>query len=93
MRGECLAHQPFGGCQSAGYRPIGLGHGQQLGAIEQAGLQLANGLQAGIRVFRDSGDNWVGTRPVWNEHTYHVTNVREDLSIPTVEIANTQMSA
>jgi len=48
------------------------------------------GLQAGIRVFRDSGDNWVGTRPVWNEHTYHVTNVREDLSIPSAEIANWQ---
>jgi hypothetical protein len=46
------------------------------------------GLQAGIRVFRDATDNWVGTRPVWNEHTYHVTNVGYDLSIPRHEIAN-----
>jgi hypothetical protein len=46
------------------------------------------GLQAGIRVFRDEADNWVGTRPVWNEHTYHVTNVREDLRIPAMELPN-----
>jgi hypothetical protein len=46
------------------------------------------GLRAGIRVFRDAADNWVGTRPVWNEHSYHVTNVRETLGIPTHEIVN-----
>ncbi len=46
------------------------------------------GLQAGIRVFRDAADNWVGTRPVWNQHTYHITNVRRDLSIPTAEQPN-----
>lgn len=46
------------------------------------------GLQAGIRVFRDAADNWVGTRPVWNEHTYHVTNVYQDLRIPAAEVPN-----
>jgi len=30
---------------------------------------------AGIEVFKDSLDNWVSTRPVWNQHTYHITNV------------------
>jgi hypothetical protein len=29
----------------------------------------------GITVFRDSAESWVGTRPLWNQHTYHVTNV------------------
>ncbi len=29
---------------------------------------------AGIEVFKDSLDNWVSTRPVWNQHTYHITN-------------------
>jgi hypothetical protein len=29
----------------------------------------------GIRVLRDSARTWVGTRPIWNQHTYHVTNV------------------
>ncbi len=46
------------------------------------------GYQAGIRVFRDTADNWVGTRPVWNQHTYHITNVRQDLRIPSAELPN-----
>ncbi len=29
----------------------------------------------GVRVFRDHARSWVGTRPLWNQHTYHVTNV------------------
>ena len=42
--------------------------------------------QRGLRVFGD--DQWVRTRPVWNQHAYHVTNVEEDGTIPTVETAN-----
>ncbi|MBI4700976.1 MAG: VCBS repeat-containing protein [Deltaproteobacteria bacterium] len=30
---------------------------------------------SGVRVYRDAKDNWVATRPIWNEHSYHVTNV------------------
>jgi hypothetical protein len=30
---------------------------------------------AGIEVFKDSLDNWVSTRPIWNQHTYHITNI------------------
>ena len=29
----------------------------------------------GLRVYEDSANGWVGTRTLWNEHTYHVTNV------------------
>ncbi len=29
----------------------------------------------GIVVFRDAANSWVGTRPVWNQHSYSVTNV------------------
>jgi hypothetical protein len=43
---------------------------------------------AGIEVFEDRLDNWVGTRPIWNQHTYHVTNVGIDGSIPAVEPPN-----
>jgi len=32
----------------------------------------------GITVFRDSANAWVGTRALWNEHTYHVTNVCDE---------------
>lgn len=43
---------------------------------------------AGIEVFEDRLDNWVGTLPIWNQHTYHVTNVGPDGSIPPVEPPN-----
>lgn len=43
---------------------------------------------AGIEVFEDRLDNWVGTRPIWNQHTYHVSNVAIDGTIPVVEPAN-----
>lgn len=43
---------------------------------------------SGIRVFGDKNGNWVRTRRVWNQHTYHVTNVNEDGSIPAVESPN-----
>ena len=36
----------------------------------------------GIRVFGDSGDRWVRSRMVWNQHAYHVTNVADDGTIP-----------
>lgn len=38
-----------------------------------------------VQVFRDVQDRWVRTRRVWNQHTYHVTNVSEDGSIPIHE--------
>jgi hypothetical protein len=44
--------------------------------------------QAGVRIFGDSGGNWVRSRRVWNEHAYHITNVGEDGSIPAVELPN-----
>ena len=30
---------------------------------------------SGVRAFRDGNDNWVATRALWNQHSYHVTNV------------------
>jgi len=40
---------------------------------------------AGIEVWRDKLDNWVATRPVWNQHAYHITNVGLLGEIPTNE--------
>jgi hypothetical protein len=45
------------------------------------GPQTAPGLQ----VIRDVEDRWIPARRIWNQHTYHVTNVREDGTIPMVE--------
>jgi hypothetical protein len=44
--------------------------------------------QSGIRVFGSKNGSWVRTRRVWNQHTYHITNIQEDGTVPAVEPAN-----
>src|SRR5690606_35898771 len=39
-----------------------------------------------VQVIRDARDRWVPARRIWNQHTYHVTNVREDATIPAEEL-------
>ena len=46
------------------------------------------GTQRGIFVYGDSLDQWVATRKIWNQHTYHITNVNDDGSIPAIEANN-----
>ena len=46
-----------------------------LGSTQEVGY-------GGIHVFGNPG-NWSPARPVWNQYMYHVTNVNEDLTIPT----------
>jgi hypothetical protein len=38
-----------------------------------------------LQVIRDVDDRWIQARRIWNQHTYHVTNVREDGTIPQFE--------
>lgn len=38
-----------------------------------------------IEAFRDRDRNWVASRPIWNEHAYHVTNVSDTGGIPREE--------
>ncbi len=38
-----------------------------------------------VQVIRDVQDRWIQARRIWNQHTYHVTNVREDGTIPQME--------
>ena len=40
---------------------------------------------AGIEVWGDRLDNWVTTRPIWNQHGYHITNVSDAAAIPRRE--------
>ena len=37
-----------------------------------------------VEVFEDAQKRWIPTRRIWNQHAYHVTNVREDGTIPKV---------
>ncbi len=48
------------------------------------------GPQRGVYVFGDRNDNWVATRQIWNQHTYHITNINADGTIPVVEANNWQ---
>jgi len=40
------------------------------------------GKRTGIRVFGDVADRWVASRPLWNQHTYSITNVDDKGNIP-----------
>jgi len=51
-------------------------------------LNCAGVKTTGIRIFGDTEGKWVRTRRIWNQHSYHVTNVYEDGTIPMVELAN-----
>jgi hypothetical protein len=42
----------------------------------------------GLRLIGSKGGNWVRTRRIWNQHTYHVTNVNDDATIPKKETVN-----
>ena len=50
--------------------------------ISNAGF---NQVGPALQVIRDVEDRWVPARRIWNQHTYHVTNVREDGTIPAHE--------
>lgn len=39
----------------------------------------------GIRVFQDRNNNWVNTRKIWNQHSYHITNINDDGTVPRLE--------
>jgi hypothetical protein len=39
-----------------------------------------------VQVIKDKMDRWIQARRIWNQHTYHVTNVREDGTIPQNEV-------
>ncbi len=45
-------------------------------------------LYGGLEVWKDSDNNWVRTRHIWNQHSYHVTNITEDGQVPSPEEPN-----
>lgn len=42
----------------------------------------------GLYVYGDAADEWVPTRRVWTQHTYHVTNASSDGNVPATEADN-----
>ena len=55
------------------------------GRCDWAGSYVA---RHGVFAYGDASDRWVPTRRIWNQHTYHVTNVNADGSVPAVELNN-----
>jgi hypothetical protein len=47
-----------------------------------------SGGAGGIRIYRDPMNRWEPSRSVWNQNSYHITNVNDDLTIPTAETPN-----
>ncbi|MFO0000324.1 MAG: FG-GAP repeat domain-containing protein, partial [bacterium] len=45
----------------------------------------------GIYVIGDLNDTWVSTRKIWNQHSYHITNVNDDGTIPRQEANSWQV--
>ncbi len=63
--------------------------GQCQNSIPEADLNIAHpGVTQGVFVFQDPENQWRPARAVWNQHTYHITNVNDDLSIPATEENN-----
>ncbi|MFQ5596286.1 MAG: FG-GAP-like repeat-containing protein, partial [Anaerolineae bacterium] len=62
-----------------------------MGSNNLVGTQIDFPGPRGIQVYGDLNDRWAPTRPIWNQHTYHVTNVEDDGTVPQVETDNWQL--
>ena len=49
------------------------------------------GTSAGLMVLSGADAPWSDTRPIWNQHTYHITNVNDDGTIPEIELASWEL--
>jgi hypothetical protein len=75
------------------------GNPETINGVKWTPSTLPNKSYRGIVAFGDVSNSWVGTRTLWNEHTYHVSNICDDRddacpapnvygSIPKVETKN-----
>jgi hypothetical protein len=47
-----------------------------------------SGPETGVTVIGDADGSWMPARPVWNQHSYSITNVADDGQIPPVPVTN-----
>jgi hypothetical protein len=73
------------GCSTSRIR---LRHGAGLSHAGRRGRRRrgrhGHGRANGIFVFSHVG-RWIDSRPLWNQHNYHVTNINDDWSVPISE--------
>jgi len=46
------------------------------------------GSTQGIFVFQDPKNLWMSSRSIWNQHSYHITNINDDATVPLKEKNN-----
>ena len=46
------------------------------------------GVTQGVFVLKDPMNRWMPSRSMWNEHSYHITNVNDDGTVPASETPN-----
>jgi hypothetical protein len=56
-------------------------------AVGDLPAEYASGTR-GVFVYGDAFDSWVPTRPIWNQYSYHVTNVGPTGNVPATEADN-----
>lgn len=49
------------------------------------------GSATGIIALTSGSTPWENTRPIWNQHAYHITNVNDDGTIPNAELASWEL--
>ena len=47
-----------------------------------------NYLESGLSVYGDADESWRPARGVWNQHAYSITNINDDMSVPTAQTPN-----
>jgi len=53
----------------------------------ETGQQPGTGTQ-GIFVLQDPQNRWMPSRAIWNQHTYHISNINDDATVPLIEKHN-----
>lgn len=46
------------------------------------------GWDAAVSIYGDRDNSWAPARKVWNQHAYSITNINDDLSVPTTATPN-----
>jgi hypothetical protein len=88
--GEVLYELPKSSATGFEYPVVVDANGDGKAEIVAAANSIFNfGPQKGIYVL--GHENWVATRPIWNQHSYHITNINDDGSIPRQEANSWQV--
>lgn len=55
---------------------------------DHAEIIIASQGTYGLAVFEDATNSWAPARAVWNQHAYAITNINDDLTVPTTATPN-----